>query len=94
MLATHPRHIDFLRRTVSVVETLVELSMSVANPAATPSAKDGSGARREVGTPESGDLRHLPAARLRKILLSLDKPGVGEKVLRAPFDAELPRCSG
>ena len=48
-----------------------------------------------IEAPESGDFRYLLAARLRKILLSLDKPGVGEKVLRAlrvlkTFTAQLP----
>jgi hypothetical protein len=52
----------------------------------------------EVGfieAPESGDFRYLLAAKLRKILLSLDKPGLGDKVLRAlrvlkTFTAQLP----
>lgn len=48
-----------------------------------------------IEAPESGDFRYLLAARLRKILLGLDKPGVGEKVLRAlrvlkTFSAQLP----
>jgi hypothetical protein len=48
-----------------------------------------------IEAPESGDFRYLLAALLRKILLGLDKPGVGEKVLRAlrvlkTFAAQLP----
>jgi hypothetical protein len=48
-----------------------------------------------IEAPESGDFRYLLAARLRKILLTLDKPGVGDRVLRAlrilkTFTAQLP----
>jgi hypothetical protein len=48
-----------------------------------------------IEAPESGDFRVLLAGRLRRILLGLDRPGVGEKVLRAlrilkTFTARLP----
>jgi hypothetical protein len=48
-----------------------------------------------IEAPESGDFRYLLAGRLRRILLGLDKPGAGPKVLRAlrvlkTFTAQLP----